>query len=193
MVKYVFKWLLFFSWWQVYGPIHIKRKWEQNDKQHRWKNKRQTWKKIFDFAFASSEHNLRPNHSERKRNTFFMFVVFLGSFLLSLSSGLNGLLKHNLLSRSASITYRVRVKCDENYFNTTCTKFCRPRNDVFGHYTCDATGDKVCMDGWVGHNCDTGTLLDGVFPKWSTTFIEVSESRESNISCLIRSCLWQVS
>ena len=62
-------------------------------------------------------------------------------------------------STTASITYRVRIKCDENYFNTTCTKFCRPRNDVFGHYTCDASGDKICMEGWVGHNCDTGRVI----------------------------------
>ncbi len=50
------------------------------------------------------------------------------------------------------------MKCDENYFNTTCTKFCRPRNDVFGHYTCNERGDKICLHGWVGRNCDTGII-----------------------------------
>lgn len=35
-------------------------------------------------------------------------------------------------------------------------KFCRPRDDNFGHYTCDHEGDKVCLPGWNGVNCETG-------------------------------------
>ena len=89
-----------------------------------------------------------------------MLVVFHGHLPLSLD--VNEPFKPHLFFRIASMTYRVRVKCDENYFNTTCTKFCRPRNDVFGHYTCDTTGDKVCMEGWMGHNCDTGRLVNQV-------------------------------
>lgn len=51
---------------------------------------------------------------------------------------------------------RVRVKCSENYYNTTCTEFCRPRNDNFGHYTCGERGNKVCLSGWKGEICDKG-------------------------------------
>ena len=57
---------------------------------------------------------------------------------------------------TASLIYRIRVVCDVHYYNTTCTKFCRPRNDFFGHYTCDYHGDKVCLEGWMGPECDKG-------------------------------------
>ena len=63
------------------------------------------------------------------------------------------LTEHGLVAR---VTYRVRVLCDKNYYNTTCTKFCRPRDDKFGHHTCDHSGDKLCREGWMGRNCDTG-------------------------------------
>jgi jagged-like protein len=56
----------------------------------------------------------------------------------------------------ARLTYRVRVKCDSHYYNATCTKFCRPRDDKFGHYICDANGDKECIEGWKGSTCDVG-------------------------------------
>lgn len=52
--------------------------------------------------------------------------------------------------------FSVRVQCSENYFNTTCTTFCRPRNDQFGHYTCGERGNKVCLSGWKGANCEKG-------------------------------------
>lgn len=51
----------------------------------------------------------------------------------------------------------VRVQCADNYYNTTCTTFCRPRNDQFGHYTCGEQGNKVCLPGWQGANCEKGT------------------------------------
>lgn len=57
---------------------------------------------------------------------------------------------------TAQMKYKIRVLCDLHYYNTTCTKFCRPRNDKFGHYRCDASGDKICYDGWIGRNCETG-------------------------------------
>lgn len=59
---------------------------------------------------------------------------------------------------TATMRYKVRVKCDTYYYNTTCTKFCRPRNDKFGHHSCNDNGDKICMDGWIGPNCDIGKL-----------------------------------
>lgn len=37
----------------------------------------------------------------------------------------------------AHLELKIRVRCDENYYSATCNKFCRPRNDFFGHYTCD--------------------------------------------------------
>ncbi|KAK8742782.1 hypothetical protein OTU49_001670 [Cherax quadricarinatus] len=68
----------------------------------------------------------------------------------------------------ALVTYRVRVLCDQNYYNTTCTKFCRPRDDKFGHLTCDASGDKVCRSGWMGANCDIAICKQGCHPEHGT-------------------------
>ncbi|XP_025103918.1 protein jagged-1b-like [Pomacea canaliculata] len=63
---------------------------------------------------------------------------------------------------TASITFRIRVVCDRHYYNTTCTKLCRPGNDdVLGHFTCDAHGDKVCLDGWMGKECETAICRQG--------------------------------
>nr|XP_018904563.1 PREDICTED: protein jagged-1b [Bemisia tabaci] len=64
----------------------------------------------------------------------------------------------------AKISYRVRVQCDRHYFNSTCTKFCRPRDDKFGHYTCDSNGDKVCITGWRGANCEIAVCKTGCHP-----------------------------
>lgn len=56
----------------------------------------------------------------------------------------------------AHLELQVRVRCAENYYSPTCNKFCRPRSDFFGHYTCDQYGNKACMDGWMGRECKEG-------------------------------------
>lgn len=61
---------------------------------------------------------------------------------------------------TAKITYRIRVQCEKNYYNSTCMKFCRPRDDKFGHFICDAAGNKECIAGWKGANCEIGELRD---------------------------------
>ncbi|KAJ9585949.1 hypothetical protein L9F63_020406, partial [Diploptera punctata] len=70
----------------------------------------------------------------------------------------------NYNGNTARITYRVRVKCDLHYFNSTCTKFCRPRDDKFGHYRCDKNGDKECISGWRGANCEIAVCKTGCHP-----------------------------
>lgn len=54
---------------------------------------------------------------------------------------------------------QIRVKCDENYYGPQCTKFCNPRDDFVGHYTCDQNGNKACMEGWMGIDCKQGIVL----------------------------------
>ncbi|XP_073818440.1 protein serrate-like [Musca autumnalis] len=68
------------------------------------------------------------------------------------------------IGRNARITYRVRVQCAATYYNTTCTTFCRPRNDQFGHYTCGPEGEKICMNGWMGDNCEKAVCKLGCDP-----------------------------
>uniref|UniRef100_A0A1I8QAK7 Delta-like protein n=1 Tax=Stomoxys calcitrans TaxID=35570 RepID=A0A1I8QAK7_STOCA len=68
------------------------------------------------------------------------------------------------IGRNARITYRVRVQCAATYYNTTCTTFCRPRNDHFGHYNCGSEGQKICLNGWMGDNCEKAVCKPGCDP-----------------------------
>ncbi|KAI5634562.1 EGF-like domain-containing protein [Phthorimaea operculella] len=65
---------------------------------------------------------------------------------------------------AASLAYRVRVTCQPNYYNATCTTFCRPRDDKFGHYSCSPQGDKRCLPGWQGDNCEKPVCKEGCHP-----------------------------
>ncbi|PWA25968.1 hypothetical protein CCH79_00001471 [Gambusia affinis] len=56
----------------------------------------------------------------------------------------------------AQFEYEIRVSCDEHYYGFGCNKFCRPRDEFFGHYTCDYNGNKTCLEGWSGPECNTG-------------------------------------
>ncbi|XP_075387077.1 protein jagged-2 isoform X2 [Tenrec ecaudatus] len=61
----------------------------------------------------------------------------------------------------AYLELQVRVRCEENYYSTTCNKLCRPRSDFFGHYTCDQHGNKACLDGWMGKECKEAVCKQG--------------------------------
>ncbi|XP_053553240.1 protein jagged-2 isoform X1 [Bombina bombina] len=61
----------------------------------------------------------------------------------------------------AHFEFKIRVKCDENYYGAMCNKLCRPRDDFVGHYTCDQYGNKACMDGWMGMDCKQAICKQG--------------------------------
>ncbi|XP_026079352.1 protein jagged-1b [Carassius auratus] len=61
----------------------------------------------------------------------------------------------------AQFEYQIRVTCDEHYYGFGCNKFCRPRNEFFGHYTCDQNGNKTCLEGWTGPDCNTAICRQG--------------------------------
>uniref|UniRef100_A0A4W6FQQ5 Delta-like protein n=1 Tax=Lates calcarifer TaxID=8187 RepID=A0A4W6FQQ5_LATCA len=61
----------------------------------------------------------------------------------------------------ARLTYRIRVRCDDNYYGNKCNKLCVPRNDYFGHYRCEHSGAQVCLDGWMGPDCRTAICRQG--------------------------------
>ncbi|KAM9319202.1 protein jagged-2 isoform 3-T3 [Pholidichthys leucotaenia] len=63
--------------------------------------------------------------------------------------------------RTLSLEYRLRFRCDSNYYGPFCNKFCRARNDFFGHFSCDPSGSKVCMDGWTGPECKEAVCRQG--------------------------------
>uniref|UniRef100_A0A336LUY3 Delta-like protein n=1 Tax=Culicoides sonorensis TaxID=179676 RepID=A0A336LUY3_CULSO len=70
--------------------------------------------------------------------------------------------------KNARFTYRLRVLCDQNYYNSTCTTFCRPRDDQFGHHVCGTDGSKICMPGWQGPNCDKAICKAGCDPVYGS-------------------------
>ncbi|KAJ8412759.1 hypothetical protein AAFF_G00117100 [Aldrovandia affinis] len=68
-------------------------------------------------------------------------------------------LKHN--GPVGQFDFQIRVTCDEHYYGAGCTKFCRPRDDFFSHYTCDHNGNKTCLEGWAGPECNTAICRQG--------------------------------
>ncbi|XP_018087788.1 protein jagged-2 isoform X2 [Xenopus laevis] len=66
-----------------------------------------------------------------------------------------------LTGHVAQFDVKIRVKCNENYYGSMCNKFCRPRNDFVGHYTCDSNGNKACMEGWMGAECKQAICKQG--------------------------------
>ncbi|XP_010870593.2 protein jagged-2 isoform X2 [Esox lucius] len=63
--------------------------------------------------------------------------------------------------RTLSLEYRLRYRCDANYYGPFCNNFCRARDDFFGHFDCDQTGIKVCKDGWTGPECVQAVCRQG--------------------------------
>ncbi|KAG9259854.1 protein jagged-1 [Astyanax mexicanus] len=61
----------------------------------------------------------------------------------------------------AQFEYQIRVTCEEHYHGFSCNKFCRPRDEFFGHYTCDQNGNKTCLEGWTGPECNTAICRQG--------------------------------
>ncbi|KAL0174109.1 hypothetical protein M9458_030077, partial [Cirrhinus mrigala] len=53
----------------------------------------------------------------------------------------------------SQLRFSYRVVCDEFYHGEECSDFCRPRNDAFGHFNCDAAGNRICLPGWKGDYC----------------------------------------
>ena len=54
----------------------------------------------------------------------------------------------------ATIEYLLKVECDANYYDMSCSTFCEAHDDEAGHFFCNSFGEKVCRDGWGGDNCD---------------------------------------
>lgn len=54
------------------------------------------------------------------------------------------------------IKFQYRVVCEEHYYGSSCTSYCKPKDDSFGHYLCNNEGKKICLDGWTGPVCNIG-------------------------------------
>lgn len=51
------------------------------------------------------------------------------------------------------LRFSYHVVCSEHYHGQACATYCRPRDYALGHYTCDAEGNRQCMEGWAGDYC----------------------------------------
>ncbi|XP_050417531.1 neurogenic locus protein delta isoform X2 [Patella vulgata] len=58
------------------------------------------------------------------------------------------------LTRTSQLTFSYRVVCDDNYYGLGCDRWCKERDDPFGHYRCTSNGEKTCLSGWQGELCD---------------------------------------
>ena len=67
------------------------------------------------------------------------------------------------IHRDSAIHYQYRMVCYKHYYGLDCSTFCEPRDDFAGHYTCDDTGEMVCLPGWRNNKneayCSTGTKV----------------------------------
>ncbi|XP_076312716.1 protein serrate isoform X4 [Tachypleus tridentatus] len=115
------------------------------------------WTKSFTLILEAVDHN---NRSKSFRDEVIERHMYSGIITPSAEW-------HQLShpGTTATINYRIRVTCDPYYYNYTCTKFCRPRHDRFGHYTCSKQGDKICLVGWKGPNCETAVCKEGCHPQ----------------------------
>lgn len=52
------------------------------------------------------------------------------------------------------LRYSYRVICSDNYYGDNCSRLCKKRNDLFGHYVCQPDGSLSCLPGWTGKYCD---------------------------------------
>ncbi|XP_061916724.1 delta-like protein C [Entelurus aequoreus] len=61
----------------------------------------------------------------------------------------------------SELRYSYHVVCNEHYHGNACSAYCRPRNDTFGHYTCDQDGRRHCHVGWTGDYCSDPVCAAG--------------------------------
>ena len=58
-----------------------------------------------------------------------------------------------LRDRGVSLALDLELSCDGNYYGSSCSVKCVPRDDSSGHYNCDNQGRKVCRPHWFGKSC----------------------------------------
>ncbi|XP_067831244.1 delta-like protein C [Heptranchias perlo] len=61
----------------------------------------------------------------------------------------------------SELRYSYHVICGEHYYGEGCSDYCRPRDDTFGHYKCNESGQRVCLAGWKGDYCSEPICLLG--------------------------------
>ena len=105
---------------------------------------------------------------------------------------------------NTKLEYEYRIMCSNHYYGNDCDTLCRPRNDQFGHYTCDNNGNKICLDGWQKdpNNSEAGdyctkrknnfslTCSEASLSLWAALLLTISGRFMSGRMFLDYSCCW---
>ncbi len=61
---------------------------------------------------------------------------------------------------------KYRVLCVEDYFGPSCITFCQETDSARGHYTCDGSGNIMCLEGYSdpSTNCTVGKTISSLPP-----------------------------
>lgn len=75
------------------------------------------------------------------------------------------------LGNQSELRYSYHVVCNQFYHGEACSAYCRPRNDPFGHFSCDVDGRRVCQEGWSGEYCSDRESLLATPPEGATGLV----------------------
>ncbi|XP_027017863.1 protein jagged-1b isoform X1 [Tachysurus fulvidraco] len=115
------------------------------------------WPKSFSLVIEAFDHDNETSEQEPVGQEELIDRVLLSS-MLNPSEQWQTYHHHG---RHFTTEYRLRFRCDTNYYGPQCNKFCRARDDFFGHFDCDPVGSKVCKDGWTGPECRQAVCKQG--------------------------------
>ncbi|XDV28034.1 hypothetical protein PO909_031445 [Leuciscus waleckii] len=65
------------------------------------------------------------------------------------------------LGEQSKLRFSYRVVCVEFFYGDDCSDFCLPRDDPFGHFNCDAAGNRICLPEWKGKYCAEAICSSG--------------------------------
>ncbi|KAK5929421.1 hypothetical protein CgunFtcFv8_010652 [Champsocephalus gunnari] len=122
------------------------------------------WPKSFSLVLEALDYDNDTSESamsQRSQNPAFKGQLIERVLLSSMLNPSEQWQTYRHHGQPLSLDYRLRFRCDSNYYGPFCNKFCRARDDFFGHFNCDPSGNKVCMEGWTGPECKEAVCRQG--------------------------------
>lgn len=121
------------------------------------------------MQFLTQNHTIIPGHKRGYRSPTLILTSFSFSplsdtnnpdFLISFMAIQRQLgvstdwTQYTQPEKQTELRYSYRFICNESYYGESCSKKCAPRDDRFGHYTCNRDGQLSCLPGWKGKYCE---------------------------------------
>ncbi|XP_062872556.1 delta-like protein C [Trichomycterus rosablanca] len=113
------------------------------------------WPGTFSLIIEAWNAESSSNQSTENQNDLISRLASKRSLAVGENSS-----QHELLEQT-ELRYSYHVLCDELYYGESCSDYCRPRDDTFGHYSCDSSGQRICNAGWKGKYCAEPICLPG--------------------------------